>query len=189
MARKKNPSPLATVALLAAVVGGGYLVYREMKPKPKKAVSGVSPLSGVYTPGSTLGNSPGVMGAMVMPVMLSFAPDVRNPQTGEIGSAGTNVVTLPMLSALVTNLTPTATRDAYGYMEYLIASKGYNLGNAVVRDQAVQETLNKIGARRVDWSKGLAPYVFGSPESQTWLGVQLLGELAQGTFNNKAAMG
>lgn len=197
--RKKNPSPLAIGAGLAVAAGVGYMIYEETKGSKKTAGktsggggSGVSPLSGYYTPGSTLSNSESTLAKVVLPVLLSFEPDVRNPENGEISPAGTKDITLvspQLLPNLVTNLTPRATEDAFKYMEDLIATKGLNLENPVVRDQAIQETLNKTGARKVDWSKGLSPYTFGSSEFNVWQGVQLLGELAYGTYINKAAMG
>lgn len=187
--RKKNPSALATGLGLAAAAGVGYLVYNEVKDKPKKKGSTTSPLSGVYTPGSTFGNSPETVAKVMVPIELSFEPQARNPQTGEITPLGTKTISVPaQLGVLVTNLTPIKTVEAFGYSDDLIGTDGLNVQDAAVRDAVVQKTLQKV-APGVNWSKGLSPYTFGSSEYNVWQGVQLLAEIAHQSRMNKAAVG
>jgi hypothetical protein len=197
MARKKNPTPLVNTLLVglgvAGVIGGAVAIDKYVEQKAKKKAKekkeqapAVHPLSGVWAENATLGNAPLVVNEVMLPIDLSFEPEVRDLQ-GNVGPAGGNVVNSQLvLESLVTNLTSDTADVAYNYMLFLAAEKGMDMSNPTVRDEATQRTLSRV-APRVDWTKGLQPYTVGSPEFDVWLGVQMLGEIAYQSYWNKQA--
>ena len=194
MARKSNPiGTIAKFGLLAVaavgVVGGvkGYDMYKKKKAKDKKQA--ISDLSGVYAEGATVGAQPSITTDVLLPVVLSTKPYVRNGESGNIVMANTpTVASETMLHSLVTNLTPDAALVIYEYMLMLVATKGDMLTaqDVAQREKAVKETLSKV-ASKVDWSKGLQPYKANGPEYAVWMGANMLGEIAYQSFWNKQA--
>lgn len=196
--RKANPIGTAgKVALVALGVGAAYGISKAVEAadtKKKKADKKngkkngkVSPLSGVWAENAALGNSPDTVDRVVLPVELSFEPEIRDPETGDILPAGTNIIdNQALMELLVTNLTPSATKKAYQYMQHWVENKGYDLSNPSMRDKAVQLTLSEI-APDVDWTQGLQPYAYGTPQVDVWLGTQMLGEMAHQSYWNQQA--
>lgn len=204
--RKQNPlGTLAKVGLVAlAAVGVAGIAsevqarekQRRKAAKKKKGTTkrpkgkGEAALSGIYAPGAALGNAPLVTEDVMLPIELSFEPDIRDPQTGDIVTADSNLISdISTLHQVVTNLTSDGNTLAYDQMSALVAEKGVDMTDPTARDAAIQEALTVI-APEVDWSQGLQPYAFGSPEVDTWIGVQTVGEIAhQSHWNKQAAQG
>lgn len=196
MARKKNPTPFVSTILIglgvvgvigAAVAADKYVEKRAAKKaKEKDDKEEVHALSGVWAENATLGNAPRTVNDVMLPIELSFEPEIRDAE-GEIRPAGGNLVSsLPVLEALVTNMTEMANDLTYEMMLHLTANEGMDMSNPQVRDEAVQRTLSTV-APRADWTKGLQPYTAGSPEFDVWVGVQMLGEIAYQSYWNKQA--
>lgn len=197
MARRQL-NPLSTAAKIGIVgltaiglvgLAKGYDAWEKNTRKKKKQEDKPKgpPLQNVYVADAVIGNAPRIVDDVMLPIELSFEPQIRNPNTGDLFAPGTNVIdNVDMLSNVVTNLSPQANNMAYEYMLHLVANKGYDLSDPATRDEAVQETASKI-APRVDWTKGLQPYAYGSPEVSVWIGAPTLGEIAHQSYWNKQA--
>lgn len=88
----------------------------------------------------------------------------------------------------VVDLDPSYAEVAYEHMGHLIIAQNLDLGEAEQRDRAIKETL-KLIAGACDWSEGLAPYTYDSPQQKAWTGVGELGRLAQSNIEAFALHG
>lgn len=89
------------------------------------------------------------------------------------------------IGRLVTGISPEYARLAYELLLIQI-NEGVNWADPEERDGAIERVLSKL-ATKVDWSRGLAPYTYGSPAWRAWSGVQLLGSVANQSYFNKQA--
>jgi hypothetical protein len=89
------------------------------------------------------------------------------------------------LAVLITNIASAKAQLAYDTM-LALAIDGHDFSEPGTLDAAVQTTVQTI-APKVDWSQGLSPYSFTSPEALIWRGTQMLGELAHQSYWNKNA--
>jgi hypothetical protein len=180
-------SKVVLLALAAFGVVGATKGYEAYQKKKKKTEVPKAALSGVWAENATVGAQPGITSDVLLPIDLSTKPDVRNASSGDVVTANTTTVgSETMLHSLVIDLTPEAALQAYEILLHLVANKGIDMTNAVMRDKAVKDVLIVL-APKVDWSKGLTPYAYGTPPVDVWVGVKLLAELAHQTYWNKQA--
>lgn len=206
--RKKNPSTLMKVGLVA-LIGGGlyagskYLDERRKKEEAKKKKDKVSSLSGVYAENATfepVGDY--VLNDIAYPLDLKVEDllylQVRDDQgnivdLGRLHAYGSGAfaafrqnqpvpleVTVPVIGHLVTNLTGVAAQKAYGEIFSKVASM--NWADLTVRDKIVTETLKTV-APKASWTK----FEPGTPHWRVYGGVTLIGEIANQSIANQQA--
>jgi hypothetical protein len=172
-------------AMTAGVVSLSYAASRaQRETKQRRAGSQEPPLEGVYALGTRLPER--VAQDVQLPIEFTFSPRTMSLQ-GDIIEGPPSIATEAQLLNLVTDMTHERANIAYEYMLHLVGNKGMDLSDATTRDEAVRRTA-AVTAPRVDWSKGLSPYAYDSPEGLVWRGIELLGELAHQSYWNKQAM-
>lgn len=187
--RKENPlSAVQQAALvgLAAVTIAGVAAASSTKPRRGKGKKKQNSLEGVFERGATFGDVPEIVEDIELPIEFSQEPEARDDM-GQIANAGTNKIdTQDQLRVIVTNLKPDVAKDVYATMKNKVAEEGVDFSQGEERDKVLMEVMPQV-APGVDWSKGLMPYTYGSPEAETWIGVQLIGEAAHQSYYNKQA--
>ncbi len=111
------------------------------------------------------------------PTMWSGRDESGNVNSGEAQPKA--------IAALVTDLTADFARDVYERMLAKVAG-GLDWSDPTARDAAIQDVLQHA-APRVDWSKGLQPYVVGDAAYTAWVGTEILGAVANQSYWNKKA--
>lgn len=106
--------------------------------------------------------------------IATIDPDHGGPTTGKA------------IGALLTGLRPEHARAVYELALVQIGN-GVNWANAQERDAAIARILTQL-VPSTDWSQGLSPYTFGSPEWSAWAAVQTLGTVAAQSYFNKRAL-
>lgn len=91
------------------------------------------------------------------------------------------------IAYLITGLSTDAAQLAYE-LALIHLDAGVDWSDPSARDTATAEILTKI-APSVDWSEGMSPYAYGGPESQAWIGVQIVGTIANQSYYNKRTFG
>lgn len=90
------------------------------------------------------------------------------------------------IALLVTNVTGDFARFAYEYVLGLVAQDEGAWETAEARDATIQHILTEL-APQLDWSQGLAPYVYGDAAYFAWTAVELLGQVGYQSLYNKSA--
>lgn len=185
--------PIAKIGLIflgGAVIYGAhqYFVADRRQISGQTPPSDLHPLSGTWVPGATLGNNPRVVKDIMLPVQLSTAPEIKTRQGDIVQLPSGNIDNKDVLAQLLTNLSPQATDLVYELMLMNVATHGRDLSDPATRDQTIQEVLS-AAVKKVDWTQGLMPFAFGSPEADVWVATQMLGEIAHQSFFNKVAAG
>lgn len=91
------------------------------------------------------------------------------------------------IAYVITGLSAESSQLAYELL-LIDLDQGLDWSDPSARDAATATVLSKI-ASGIDWSRGMEPYAYGGPESQAWVGVQIVGAIAHQSFYNKRAFG
>lgn len=151
----------------AAALPSGYDLVPDLAVASGQTTS--MPMSNINF-GSDAGGNPN-------PTMWSGRDAAGNTNSGQAQPKA--------IAALVTNVTGEFARELYERALAKIAG-GVDWTDGAARDAAIKSILERA-APRVDYSRGLEPYVVGDPASIAWYAAQLLGAVANQSYWNKRA--